>query len=74
MKKIKRSGHRNKYFDYIRLNGNVKGINTDYSDYIPGMHLYNCHELRYHEDFNELFTLTVLEKCSPSNLDVKFTD
>ena len=65
------SGHRNKYFDYIRLNGNVKGINTDYSDYIPGMHLYNCHGLRNHEDFNEMFTMTILEKCSPSNLDVK---
>ena len=65
------SGHRNKYFEYIRLSGNISGLNTDSSDYIPGMHLHNCHGLKNYEDFNNSFTLTILEKCSPSTLDNK---
>ena len=64
------SGHRNKFFEYIRLNGKIKGDSTD-NEYVPGMHLYNCHGLKNFEDFNNNFTLTILEKCSPSNLDIK---
>ena len=65
------SGHRTKFFEYIRLNGKVKNTETNKDEYIPGMHLYNCHGLRDFEDFNKNFTLTILEKCSPSDLDVK---
>ena len=40
-------------------------------EYIPGMHLYTNHNKRDFGDFNKHYELTILEKCSPSTLDVK---
>ena len=65
------SGHRNKFFEFIRLNGKIDDIDSDKEEYIPGMHLYNCHNLRNYEDFNRNLTVSILEKCNPSDLDVK---
>ena len=65
------NGHRNKLFEYIRLNGRIEGAIVDKDEYIPGMHLYNDHGISNFEDFNKNFILTILENCSPSNLGVK---
>ena len=67
----RRNGHRNKFFEYIRLNGIIQGVIVDKDEYIPGMHLYNDHGINSFGDFNKNFILTILENCSPSNLDVK---
>ena len=64
-------GHRAKFFEVIRNNGNIDNLECDRDEYIPGLHLYNNHNLRNFEDFNNTYELTILEKCSPSMLDVK---
>ena len=64
-------GHRAKFFEVIRNNGNIEHLDCDKDEYILGMHLYNNHNLRNFEDFNDSFEVTLLEKCSPSTLDVK---
>ena len=63
-------GHRGKYFEVIRNNGNIDD-ECDKDEYIPGLHLYNNHNLRNFEDFNNDYEVTILEKCSPSTLDLK---
>lgn len=63
-------GHRNKFFELLRQNGNIDE-DADKDDYVPGMHLYNNHGLRNFEHFNSSYEVTLLEKCTPSSLDVK---
>ena len=63
-------GHRQKFFDLIRKNGEV-GEDADKDEYAPGMHLYKDHGLQDFDDFNKHYKITVLEKCTPSSLDVK---
>jgi len=65
------SGHRSKFFEYIKQNGMVEINDLNKDEYVPGMHLYNYHQLKDFEDFNKSYTITILEKCSPSNLDVR---
>ena len=40
-------------------------------EYALGLHLYKDHGLRDFGDFDKNYELTVLEKCTPSSLDVK---
>ena len=40
-------------------------------DYALGLHLLSHHQLRYKGAFNESFEVTILELCSPYNLDWK---
>ena len=64
-------GHRSKFFELLKNNGRIDEADVDKDEYIPGMHLYNNHNMRDFGDFNENFELTILEKCSPTVLDVK---
>ena len=51
-------------------NGDIGEVENK-DEYVPGMHLYNDHGLQNFEDFNNSYELTLLEKCTPSSLDVK---
>ena len=64
-------GHRSKYFEILKNNGQINESDVDKDEYVPGMHLYNNHNMRDFGDFNENYEMTLLEKCSPSMLDVK---
>ena len=62
------NGHRNKFYDCLR------GVMTDKNgcadDYILGRHLFLCHNLDTKGAFNENYRFTILEHCSPFNLDI----
>ena len=58
----------NREFDLWRK---INESDVDKDEYVPGMHLYNNHNMRDFGDFNENYEMTLLEKCSPSMLDVK---
>ena len=62
------NGHRNKFYDCLR------GVMTDKNgcadDYILGRHLFLCHNLDTNGAFNENYRFTILEHCSPFNLDI----
>ena len=55
----------------LKNNGQIHESDVDKDEYVPGMHLYNNHNMRDFRDFNENYEMTLLEKCSPSMLDVK---
>ena len=40
-------------------------------EYSLGIHLYNEHGITGSEGFDETYKFTILEKCSPRNLDIK---
>ena len=63
-------GHREKFYELVRQNGELDE-DADKDEYVPGMHLYKDHGLRNFEDFNNSYEVTILEKCTPSSLDVK---
>ena len=63
-------GHRQKFFEIIRKNGQLDE-DADKDEYALGLHLYKDHGLRDFGDFDKNYELTVLEKCTPSSLDVK---
>ena len=59
-------GHRNKLF--TRVPSDQYGCADDY---ILGRHLFLCHNLNTREGgFNENYRFTILEHCSPFNLDI----
>ena len=39
--------------------------------YTLSMHLYHKHNIENHEGFQNAYEFTILEKCSPKDLDVK---
>ena len=63
-------GHRQKFFELIRQNGEISE-DADKDEYALGMHLYKDHGLQDFEHFNSSYELTLLEKCTPSSLDMK---
>ena len=62
--------HREKFYELVRQNGELNE-DADKDEYVPGMHLYKDHGLKIFEDFNNSYEVTILEKCTPSSLDVK---
>ena len=64
-------GHRSKFFDIIKKNGQIEQTEENKDEYVPGLHLFHDHGLKNFDDFNKTYELTILEKCSPSVLDVK---
>ena len=63
-------GHREKFYELVRQNGELNE-DADKDEYVPGMHLYKDHGLKIFEDFNTSYEVIILEKCTPSSLDVK---
>ena len=62
------NGHRNKFYDCLR------GIMSDQDgcsdDFILGRHLLLYHNLNFRGAFNENYSFTILEHCSPFNIDL----
>ena len=66
------SGHRSLFYDCISKNGNINNKrSTNEDEYILGMHLYKNHGLSLKEAFNQSYVFTVLQVCSPKNIDVQ---
>ena len=66
------SGHRSLFYDCISKNGNInnkRSINED--EYILGMHLFKNHGFSAKEAFNQSYIFTILQVCSPKNIDVQ---
>ena len=61
-------GHRECFYKVLRMDDDVDTANDDYS---LGLHLVNEHHCTSKEDFDELFTVQILENCSPSTLEKK---
>ena len=61
------SGHRDCF--YCVLDG--KSIDEASDDYSLGLHLVHEHGVVDREDFNNLLSLYVVEKCSPAHLEKK---
>ena len=62
------NGHRNKYYSCLRGSVSENIIQSD-DDYALGLHLISNHGLRHKTAFNESLAFTILEHCSPFNLD-----
>ena len=61
------NGHRECFYQILR-NGNIDESKDDYS---LGLHLFHEHGLSSPRDFNEHYTLQIIEVCSPSLLEKK---
>ena len=64
------SGHRSKFYEILRKNGEIGEVENK-DEYVPGLHLFNDHNLRQQDDFDKSYELTILEKCTPASIDVK---
>ena len=66
------SGHRSLFYECISKNGTINSqCSKNEDEYILGMHLYKNHGLTEREAFNESYIFTILQVCSPKNLDVQ---
>ena len=63
------NGHRNKFYSCLRGSVSEQIIHSD-DDYALGLHLVSSHGLQHSKAFNESYTFTILEHCSPFNLDL----
>ena len=63
------NGHRQKFYACLRDGINYEIMSKD-EDYAWGLHLLSCHHLEYKGAFNESLKFTILEHCSPFNLDL----
>ena len=62
------NGHRSKFYSCLR--GIMEDKNGDDDEFILGRHLVLCHNLQTDGAFNENYRFTILEHCSPFNLDL----
>ena len=63
------NGHRNKF--YACLRGDFcEDKNNDDDAILLGLHLLLFHNLQYKRAFNETYAFTILEHCSPDNIDL----
>ena len=63
------SGHRSNFYTCITSTNLVTLFADD--EHLLGLHLYCNHHLQYKTAFNESYTFSILEKCSPNNIDLK---
>ena len=61
-------GHRECYYKVLRNHNDVDFHSDDYS---LGLHLVNEHGCADENDFNDLYTVQIVENCSPSSLEKK---
>ena len=64
------SGHRRKFRECLQYSGDRFDLDCD-DDYALGLHLFFQHAVRDSGGFNGSFSLTVLERCNPQNIDLK---
>ena len=62
------SGHRECFYKILRNDDEVDESKDDYS---LGLHLANEHSCVNRTDFDELYNVSILENCSPADLDKK---
>ena len=55
----------------MKRNGNLVVDPEKMDNYTLGMHLYNKHDLKTKDEFDEAYELYILEVCTPRILDVK---
>ena len=65
---MRMDGHRGCYYKVLPMNNDVDTANDDYS---VGLHLVNEHHCTSKEDFDKLFSVQILEICSPSTVEKK---
>ena len=73
MSSCRNNGHRGKFIKYAKdmgRGGNHQKYIVD-DEYSLGIHLYNEHGVVDTEGFDSSYRFTILESCSPRNLDVK---
>lgn len=73
MSSCRNNGHRGKFIKYANdmgRGGNHQKYIVD-DEYSLGIHLYNEHGIVDTEGFDSSYRFTILESCSPRNLDVK---
>ena len=63
------SGHRSNYYTCI-TSTNLSALFKD-DEHLLGLHLYCNHHLQYRQALNESYIFSILEKCSPNNIDLK---
>ena len=63
------NGHRSKFYECLYYDGDRQDIDDD--DHLLGMHLYFQHGVREDIGFNESYKFTILENCSPRDIDLK---
>ena len=63
------NGHRNKFYSCLRGSVSEQTVHSD-DDYALGLHLISNHGLQHAAAFNESYNFTILEHCSPFNLDL----
>ena len=63
------NGHRNKFYSCLRGSVGEHVVHSD-DDYTLGLHLVSNHGLCHTEAFNESYSFTILQHCSPFNLDL----
>ena len=63
------NGHRSKFYDCLHYEGDRTDIDDD--DHLLGIHLYFQHGVREKNGFNESYKFTILENCSPRDIDLK---
>ena len=64
------NGHRKKYYDCLMYQGDRRDLEDD-DRHLLGLHLFFEHGLREKGGFNASFKFTVLENCSPNDIDLK---
>ena len=62
------NGHRNKFQDFRKKRGHKLKISDDH---LLGMHVFHHHGLHHHNAFDESYSFTILEECTPKDLDRK---
>ena len=63
------NGHRTAYY-YVLEHGIPLNVSKDSEDlYSLGLHLYFEHGCKNKGDFNNVFTIHILEHCSPSQIE-----
>ena len=62
------NGHRECYYKVLR---NHDEVDVQSDDYSLGLHLVNEHGCTDENDFNRLYSVQIIENCSPSSLEKK---
>ena len=65
------SGHLSNFYEVLRKEGVLPSNEPGKDEYSLGLHLYNDHQCRNYEDFNEHYTFSIIQNTSPKNLEIQ---